>query len=133
MMFETKKRGDETIVVFTNKASDKLQSSVFKAHGTHLPNDWIFDKYQSILGTMIDYDINSIDKAEDKRAEIVDSLVDIYNSDLTAWLNQSIYNIEYLDNALSEFEVKDGVGLLQQAQYMAIDEIYSEVVGLLES
>ena len=113
----------KSIVVFADSASEELKDSVRMAHGDSLPNDWIFDKYHSILNAMLQYD-----DIEDSRSEIVDSLVDIYAGDLTVWLNDN--NIYYLDEAI-ENGAKNGTDALVQAQYIAIDEIYGEVLALL--
>ena len=131
-MFEIKERNGDNIVVFKNNVSQDLRDSVYKAHGEHLPDDWIFDKYQSILSNLSDYDINSLDDIEDNRSEIVDGLVDVYTSDLTSWLNSHNDNVYYIEEAQKTFgAIDDGFQLLSSAQYIAIDEIYSEVINLL--
>lgn len=131
-MFEVKevdRDGEKkSIVVFANNASEELKNSVMSAHGESLPNDWIFDIYHSILDAMLQYD-----NIEDSKGEIVDSLVDIYTVNLTEWLNNNIYNVYYLTEALKETEEKDGFKILAIAQYIAIDEIYSEVLTLLNN
>ena len=130
--FETKQRGEETIVVFKANRGQELFDSVFKAHGDSLPSDWLFDKYQSILSTLSGYTIDELDDVEEYRSEIVDSLVDVYTSDLTAWLNSSNYNVYYITEAQEEYGTEtDGFKILQMAQYKAIDDIYQEVINLL--
>lgn len=132
--FKTKKRGDDTIVIFANNAPTDLRESLMEAHGERLPDDWIFDKYQSILDALTGYDIKNIDDVEENRTEIVDGLVDVYTSDLTAWLNSSDYNVYYITEAQEEYGIQtDGFKILQMAQYKAIDDIFSEVVNLLQS
>jgi hypothetical protein len=129
-MFEIKeveRNGEKkNIVVFTDNASEDLKDSVRKAHGERLPSDWIFDKFHSILDAMLQYD----DDNEDMRYEIVDGLVDVYTSGLTEWLNSSNHNVYYLSEAI-ENGAEDGFKALALAQYKAIDEIYSEVLNLL--
>lgn len=130
--FTTTKRGDETIVIFNNE-SNELHNSVMGAHETRLPNDWIFEKYLEILERLGEYDIESIDNIEDNRHEIVDGIVDIYTSDLTAWLNDSNMNVEYLSEALEEYgKPESGFQVLTQAQYKAIDDIFNYVLELLQ-
>ena len=131
-MFESKKRdnGDEYIV-FSDTATEELKNSVYEAHGNTLPMDWIFGQYNDILEKLDEYTINSLDDVEEYRSEIVDGLVDIYTSDLTAWLNLSNYFVEYLDQAVQELGATENI--LSQAQYLAIDEIYGYVVTLLEN
>ncbi len=129
---EIKKRGDETIIVFKDNASDELKDSVRKAHGDRLPDDWIFNKYHSILDDLFGYDIKNADDLEEKRSEVVDGLVDPYTANLTSWLNANVNNVNYLTEALEDHgEGCDGFKILQMAQYAAINEIYSEVVDLL--
>lgn len=126
--FKTIKRGEDNIVVFDNESSE-LHEAVYKAHGDRVPNDFIFSKFWEILQSLEGYEIHSIDDVEEYRGEIVGSCTDVYTSNLTEWLNSSVYNTDYLDEAVKEFGATDNI--LGTAQYMAIDEIYSEVVGLL--
>lgn len=130
--FEYKKRGDDMITIFTDNAPDDLRESVRNAHDDRLPNDWIFNKYQSILDAFNQYDINSIEDLSDNRAEIVDSLVDIYTADLTAWLASDVNNVYYITESQEEYGAEtDGFKILQIAQYKAIDKIYDYVITLL--
>ena len=130
--FTTKKRGNDTIAIFTDDAPEELRNSVMNAHSERLPDDWLFDKYQSILAALADYDIKNIDDVEDNRSEIVDGLVDSYTGSLTAWLNSSPYNVYYITEAQEEYGAEmDGFKILAMAQYKPIDDIFSEVVSLL--
>jgi hypothetical protein len=130
--FETVKRGDNTIVTLKDNREDKLQNSVYQAHGDMLPNDWIFSTYRSILSSISDYDLDTIEDLEDNRSEIVDGLVDVYTSDLTEWLNSHNSNVYYIEQVQNEYGMQeDGFKLLAMAQYMAIDEIFSEVLTIL--
>jgi len=124
---EVERDGEKkSIAVFTDNASEDLKDSVRKAHGDRLPSDWVFDKYHSILDAMTQYD-----DIEDARSEIVDGLVDVYTSDLTEWLNSNNNNVYYLTEAIDQYEIKDGFRVLATAQSLAIDEIYGEVLNLL--
>lgn len=128
--FEVIDRKGEDIVVFSEKAGKDLKDAVYSAHGDRMPNDWIFDKFHSILSNLLEYNIENLDDMDEYRAEIVDGLVDVYTSDLTAWLNESNYNVYYMDEAVREYG--EGTGnVLMMAQYMAIDEIFGEVYNLL--
>ena len=132
--FEVVKRGDNSIVVLKQDAPEALRDSVHSAHGDRLPDDWIYDKYQSILSTLAGYTITDADGLEDNRAEIVDGLVDVYTSDLTAWLNSHNANVYYMTEAQEEYGAQtDGFKLLMSAQYMAIDEIAGEVISYLQA
>jgi hypothetical protein len=128
--FEQIKRGEDTITILKPNAPKELYDSVMNAHGDRLPNDWIFDKYESILSNIGEYEDRELD---DIRGEIVDGLVDCYTSDLTSWLNESPYNVYYIDEAREQYgESESGFNMLSMAQYKAIDDIFSEVVALLE-
>ena len=130
--FEYKKRGDDDIVVLTDNAPQNLKDSVMKAYGNRLSDNWIFDKYHSILDALTQYDINGPDDLDNTRSEIVDGLVDPWTSNLTAWLNSSNYNVYYITEAQEEFGPEtDGFKILQMAQYKAIDDIYGRIVDLL--
>lgn len=122
-----------TITVFADNASKELRNSVYQAHQESLPSDWIFGTYADILQKLEDYTISDIDDVYEYRGEIVDSLVDVYTADLTKWLADSVYNVEYLTQALEEYDPKDGFQLLTMAQYLAIDEVFGYVCQLLES
>lgn len=132
--FTTTKRNDETITIFKDNTDEVLRDAVFAAHGDRLPTDWIFDKFVEILEAIRDYECENIDCIEEHRSEMIDGIVDIYTSDLTEWLNSSNWNVGYIEEAQREYGmIEDGFKLLATAQYMAIDEIFSEVVKLLEN
>jgi hypothetical protein len=127
--FETKQRGEDTIVVLRPTASEELKKSVYETHQGMLPHDWIFSTYNSILERMIEYD-DFTTEDDSIQHEIVDSLVYVYTHDLTSWLNSSNYFTGYIDQAVQDLEAKDNI--LSIAQYIAIQEIYGFVISLLE-
>src|SRR3990167_5483241 len=130
--FDNVKREDENITVLKHEAPEPLRNSIYNAHGDRLPDDWIYDKYHSILDALAGYTIESADDIDEQRAEIVDGLVDVYTFDLTAWLNSHNSNVYYLTQAQEEYGAQtDGFQLLMSAQYVAIDEIYSEAMSYL--
>lgn len=135
--FETKEKGNDTIVVTKDNASQKLQDAIHEAHPYDcLPNDWIYQIFYRILVVMLDYKIETIEDFDECRHELVDSLVDIYNFELTKWLHFNSFALEYLEEAIDErgFSKDDGIiQVLQYAQYLAIDEIYTCVANLITS
>jgi len=126
----TRDNGSHYVVLKSNRP-EELYNSVKNAHGDLLPDDWIYNTYHSILSAMGDYDISSIDDLEDYRHEIVDGIVDCYTSELTSWLNSHNSNTYYLTQAIQEHGASDGFDALALAQYLAINEIYTEVINLL--
>lgn len=132
-LFQVKTRDNGETFVCAPDKPEELQQALYKAHGDRLPSDWIYSTFSSILERMQEYDSNILEDFEEYRGEIVDSLVDTYTHDLTAWLHDHNGNVYYLTEALEEFEPKDGFQALAMAQYQAINEIYSEVYQLLEN
>src|SRR3990167_4439657 len=111
--FTTVKRGEDTITILKDTAPEELRNSVREAHGDRLPNDWIYQKYYHILDALSGYTIENIDGVEDNRGEIVDGLVDVYTSDLTAWLNSHNANVYYITEAQEEYGAQvDGFKIL---------------------
>jgi len=128
--FEIKKVEGEYKTLFKDNASQELKDSIMKAHGDKLPHEWTFNTYHSILSNLSDYDIKNEEDLEENKFELIEGLVDVYTSDLTAWLHDHNSNVHYLKEAL-ENEPEDEFQLLGMAQYIAIEEIYNEVVDLL--
>ncbi len=61
-----------------------------------------------------------------------DADTDVYTSDLTEWLNESDKHVEYLGEAVREFGETDGFKILQAAQYLAREKVYSQTWDALE-
>src|ERR1051325_8984746 len=133
--FTTTLRGAENITILKDDASSELKKAVREAHGGQLRSDWIFSNFHAILDNLSGYTVESRDDIEEYRHEIVDGLVDIYNHDLTAWLGDNTQNLEWVNEAGREYghEAGDTIKSIQLGQYMAIDDIYSHVVKLLEN
>jgi len=84
------------------------------------------------LGVIAD----STGKNEDEiRESIYDIEGDVYTSDLTEWLDESNYHVEYITEALQEYgEFKDGFALLNAAQATAKKDVGNIVLDkLIES
>ena len=103
--FESKKRTStgENIVILKDNAPEELKKSVQDPHGERLPDNWIYGTFADLMQRLTEYTINGPDDVDEYRAEIVDGMVDIYNKDLTDWLNNSYYNVEACDEAAREF------------------------------
>lgn len=110
-----------------------VQRLVREAHGDRLPNDWTYKAIVEVLDAIEDFEHYG-DSLDDARHEIVDGLVDIYTADLTGWLHENVYNVYYLNEAIDRFgPVDDGFRLLSMAQFVAYDEIFSDVLTALET
>lgn len=129
---EVKRHGEDetkTITVLKSGCNDELRDSIREAHQGLLPHDWVYVTYCAILENLTNYNLNSLDDLDEYRHEIVDGLVDVYTHDLTAWLHSSNTFQSYLDQAVQELDAKENI--LMAAQYIAIDEIYNEVVNFI--
>ena len=65
--------------------------------------------------------------------EWADADTDVYTSELTEWLNESEEHVEYLGEAVRELGETDGFKILQEAQYLAREEVYSATWDALEN
>ena len=130
--FEVKKRTDETEFVVLKDTEGELYEAVRNAHGDRFPDDFIYSTFLSLLERIGDYEIDDDDKLQEYRYEIVESLVDVYTHDLTAWLHKRNDNVFYLSQAIADGE-QDGFKALSQAQYIAIDEVMNSVCDYLTS
>ena len=107
-------------------------------HGTDiLPDDFRYETIVNLLDRLQDYDFNSVDELRDNGIdhEITDSLVDVYNSDLTTWLASHLSRADFCNEAVSE-GLSDGSDIfktIQAGQYLEISEILNRLLAHLES
>jgi len=103
---------------------------VRRAHGDRLPNDYVYEAIAEAAAVLADADPNAdIDELQDALAEIE---ADCYTGELTAWLNDSAYNVYYLSEALDEDPgIRDGFQLLARAQYLFKQEVVSVLLDEL--
>lgn len=114
----------------------KLGDAVQAVHGDSFPNDWIYMQFHDLLGVIADYDIDTIEKLENLRGEIVDGQVDMYTHELKQWLMDYPRADEFMSEAVAgrSYSTDDGMWQVYScAQYLAIDDIMNEVITLLQS
>lgn len=90
----------------------------------------IRDFSDEIYNILDDTEENEIDIEELKERinEIdIDSSIYVYTSDLTAWLNEDDNNVNYLTDALEEFNITDGFQALEMAQLLYKESILYEL------
>lgn len=133
--FSTSTRDDGSLCVHLKAGhGKKLHDAVYQAHGDKLRNDFIYSTFEGLLNKITEYEIEDMDKLEDLRSEIVESQCDIYTHDQLKWLASDVRNLDYLEEAITSrsYSKDDGMWqLLQYTQYLAIDEVMSEVINLL--
>lgn len=124
-----RRNNGEVFAHLDDSAPEWCRDVVRKAHGDFLPDDQRYDMINAILGSLCDRDESSWD---DDRGEIVDGCVDVYTSQLTAWLASHIDRVAYLEAAVRDFGAKAEDGsLLPTAQYCEIDECFGLLVDAL--
>jgi hypothetical protein len=98
--------------------------------GMMLPDDWRYGAIRAVA-----YRIAECEDVEEERADAIGgSLVDVYTSDLTAWLHSRPDRHGYCDDAAEEFGLDPArgiIGLMQLGQYAEYDEIWGSMVGAL--
>ena len=93
---------------------------------TNLDSDSVYDFTAAVLEAISG--CNDEDEARDKLYEIEPA---IYTAELTEWLGKSNNNVYYLDQAISEYEAKDGFSALSLAQHLAIQEVGNIIISEL--
>lgn len=93
---------------------------------TALSQDSTYNFTHEILGKIADSEATSEDELMEIELE-----PDVYTSNLTEWLNESNYHVEYLSEALQEYDPKDGFQALSLAQLRAMEDVLRVVVGYL--
>ena len=121
-------KGDKVTVV----KDSSLYKIVYDLHDGMLPNDWIFDRLDSLISNSLDYDFDTKDELENYRHEIVDSLIDIMTSDLLEWQESFSH---FTDEAREEGLGDSTTGVdsqIQAGQYLILDRMFNEVINLIE-
>lgn len=110
-----------------------LMLKVHRAVDDRCPDDWIYEHAKRIADRLAEYE--GIEEMRESVLEIVDSLVYIYNADLTAWLAQCLANIALCDEAVEEMGVGNAGGVLgaiQSGQFMCLDRIAQALITAIE-
>lgn len=114
-------------------APEWMRDAIRDAHfDGRMPDDWIYEHARAIVSQLADLEAPD----GDTQHEICDGLVDVYTSDLTAWLALHTGNVELCDEAQREGLTTEGATLVQRiqaAQYMALTYICGALVGAIES
>lgn len=133
--FETRQRGDDTIITLRDDAPDWLGELVHDAHGDMLPDDWRYATIRAALGFIHDATTDGED-IHDATHEFADGNVDIYNGQRTAWLASNLNRAAYCDDALDEFGIGDGsrgvFDLIGLGQYQESLEVFGSVAHSLQ-
>lgn len=139
--FTTTTRSDGSkAVVIKDSAPAWLQSytvmrAIHESIDDRLPDDWIFEETRGILGSLVDYEIDSLDGHEDKLSEIADGRIDVYNSDRSAWLASHLGNAALCDEAVSDGLVSADADIFDRigsGQYVAATRMIGAIMRVID-
>lgn len=97
--FATKTRDDGSECVYLPDAPEWMTDAVHAAHDGKAPDDVTYRMCSEIADRLTDRDP---DEWDDARSEECDSLVDVYNADLSRWLASHLDRAGYVDEAIDE-------------------------------
>lgn len=139
--FVTDKRDDGSEFWKRKDSSpDWANDACFAAHGGQFPNDWRYSFIAHLADALRDWASDShnpddeLDFGGFDAHETVDSLVDVYMSELTAWLNSRVDRYCYIDEARDEGLIPDDadeIKRLQIGQYQEISETCYLLINFL--
>lgn len=93
---------------------------IHAAHGDKMPDDTVYEFVNRAAGAFADSDAET----ENEYSEVISEMeADVYTSDLTAWLNARVDHVDYLTQAIEEFQPENGFDALMMAQKIQIEEV----------
>lgn len=101
-----------------------LYDAIREAHDGEWPDDWRWDTCYAIC--------DNIDYGDTDPSSLADGLVDIYTSDLIAWLAADTSRAAYVDDAYAEYgtgEEFSVTGAIALGQYLCIEQMASILVA----
>ena len=109
---------------------DYIQTNlIYPLHDDELPNDWRYSIIRWLLSDFVD--CQDRDEVEDRRFEIVDGLVDVYNADRIKWVQEDL-NRGYVDS--DHATGKEGIfELIGLAQYEVINQMAYQLLDYIDS
>ena len=117
--------------------AEVIRKAIFETCDSVAGLDWLYEKARQIVDAFGQYDESTLD---DNLSEIADGLVDVYNTDRTAWLASSLDFAEYVDSARAEFGDTDNndktVGIFDQigrGQYMLIEQLAGNLLAKMQA
>jgi hypothetical protein len=112
---------------------DWIKEAVHAAHGTYLPNDWVYEAAMDAFSAI--HDAGDGSDLEEVRTEFADN-ADVYSADLGKWLDDFPGARSACAEAVEEFGASEDAGdvdkLLQMGQYVARDAIFSAILEAVE-
>ena len=130
--FETATRDNGSEFVRIKEGSPEwVTDLVRKAHGDDfLPDDWRYETIRSALGFIAD----EATDPDDGSAEFADTQVDVYTSELIAWMGSNLRRVGYVNEAAEEYGsgVTEIERMMMWGQYAEAEEVYALTLNALE-
>lgn len=114
-----------TVIEYDNH--DWLMDFVMACHGDFLPDDYRYQWIVDVAEYIVDNSVEETDRLN--IPELIDSLVDVYTFNLTAWLHSNNSRMYYLTEALENYDISDGFQLLQMAMAFEVEEVISSFIS----
>lgn len=133
--FETRRRGctedGEEYVTLRDERPEWVQELVRTAHGDILPDDWRYATIREALEMITDADADDRDALDDAAGDFADN-VDVYTSDLLAWVSSGGGRVGYCDEAIDEYGFAENLWqILSRGQYVERLEVFELVLTAL--
>ena len=128
---KTRQNGTSFCCIRDSGKNEDLYNAIKRSHRDRFPYDFIYSNFSNLLESIMEYDIEDMDKLEDLRCEIVENQVNVYTIDLLKWLGSDLRNIGYIDYVTDNIPQNNFTDTLSMAQNTAIDEVMNEVINLL--
>lgn len=136
------KDDDDVIFVLKDDAPEWMKDFTFM-HKIHAaldgrgPDDWVYEHTYRLACDFSEREAESADDLRngDSLHEIVDGMVDIYNSDRLRWLAMNLVNVDLCDEARESGVVADDASMLDRiaaGQYMALERIANALLDAAE-
>lgn len=125
--FEIKERADGTkFTCFKEDAPKELVDAFLESLRIE---DFDYSTFRRSFEIIADYGDDY--ELYDVMDEMIDGMVDMMTYDLLKWLAESIYNVDYMTQAIKDYDAQDGFQVLSIAQGIAIREIFEVAMSLL--
>ena len=139
--FECKKRNNGEEFLIRNTDNELLNELFMHMHKTDmLPDDYRYDFICSILGGILDYDINYsntlYEAMQDYSHELIDGLVPVYNNDRLKWLSSNLLRASYIDDAQIEGLISNECQTFERIGtgiFYEIQELYNNIISALDA
>jgi hypothetical protein len=107
-------RGDGKMALQLNNPEYYTVSEMVRQANDDLGYDFSFQAVYEVLGTLSANDLTTRDAIEDEGYDLLADLVDIYTSQLTAWLAEDLKHLSLCDEAMGELGCFDTTETLIQ-------------------